>query len=328
VLLAAAAMALFALGAACGGDDDVIPDGTPTTTPQPGARTPTATPEPDQPSDFKVAFINLFRPVIGEAVPAEAADTFNERLDALIAQLKEFEPDIVGFNEAFVTKEHGSVIARLQKELRMEAQFARANPWFPGQDKESSDTLVKQLGFEEGELILVRSGRYPILKAERLALTPRTTEFEGRAALHVVVKGPAGVGEIDVFITHLTGGGDALRRAQASDFAVFIAKNRGSGPTFAMLGLSDPGAASPYEFFHAIGLRDVAEKAAIATCCRASLIGEQPPVATRGDFLLYDRWVPTSFKLFGDAPERRKDGTPFYLSDHNGIAAVFPIPSR
>jgi endonuclease/exonuclease/phosphatase family metal-dependent hydrolase len=326
ITLASLALAGLLL-AACGADSDepgTSASPTPATATQ--SRTPlaVATEPPEPPKELRVAFINLFSPLSLDADNPQADLTFDDRLDIVIKELKAFNPDIVGFNEASVTKAHGAVAAKLARELKMEPQYARANPWFPGQSKDQSDDLAKQLGFEEGELLL---SRYPILRAERRALNPRTSEAgEGRAALHAVIKGPGDVGEIDVFITHLTGGGDKVRRAQAADFATFIANTRGKGPTIVMAGGSDPNAGSTYDFYSVIGLHEVAGDAPVVTCCRDRVAGEQPPLKARTDYLMSARWAPTSWALFGDKPQKRADGTWLYASDHNGIEAVFPVP--
>ena len=324
--LLVALLAVVAGATACGSDDAPGPAhaSVPTPTVQPTvAVTPTEPPDP--PKEFRVAFINLASPLTLDATSKIAGDTFDERLDIVIKELRGFNPDLVAFNEASVTKAYGSAITRLAKELKMEFQYARANPWFPGQTKEQSDELARQIGFEEGELIL---SRYPIKDgSQRYALNPRTSESgEVRAALHVVVKGPGPIGDIDVFVTHLTSGGERVERAQAADFAVFVANTRGKGPTIAMVGQSDPAGLSTYDFYSAIGLHDVAGKGPVGTCCRDTVIGEQPPLKLRNDYLLSDRWTALSWQVFGDRPYKRADGTLLYASDHNGLWAVFPVP--
>lgn len=318
----------------CGGADESPPshwEQTVTVAPTVTAAPPAQTPEPRK--EFRVAFINLalYSPLTSDPGNAAAGETFDERLSMLIAELKAFEPDIVGFNEASWTKEHGAAASRLGKELGMEFITFRANPWFPNQNKEQSDAYVKQLGFEESELILVRSDRYSIVgeKKGQYVLELRTSEQgERRVALHVVVKGPPTVGEIDIYITHLTGGGDRVRRVQAADFANWVAKTRGDGPTIAMVGQSDPSGASTYEFYSAIGLKDVAGDEPIVTCCRESVVGDQPPMTARSDYLMSDGWTPSSWQLFGNVPGVRADGTTLYASDHDGLMAVFPIPGE
>jgi endonuclease/exonuclease/phosphatase family metal-dependent hydrolase len=323
--LAAALLAAFA-GIRCR-EDDATPNpprtaiATPTVTTA-VARAASETPEP--PREFRVAFINLLSPLTVDANNQEAGETFDERLDLVIKALKAYNPDLIAFNEASVTKAYGSAITRLAKELKMEFQYARANPWYPGQTKEQSDDLAKQIGFEEGELIL---SRYPIKDgSQRYALNPRTSESgEVRAALHVVVKGPGSLGDIDVYVTHLTGGSDKTRRAQVADFTSFVATTRGTGPTIAMVG--DPDISLTNDLYQAIGLHDVAGEADAFTCCRDSVIGEQPPVTGRADYLMSDRWKPMSWSIFGDEPSPRADGTLLYPSDHNGIWATFAVPA-
>ncbi len=329
--LGAAVMLLVGLVAvlagSCGGDDNVDFGPPRNVTPDAAASTGTWSPSAEptkQPTEFRVAFINLMSPLTLDANDAVADQTFDQRLDAVIEELKQFSPDLVGFNEASVTKAHGSAVARLTKELKMEFQYARANPWFPGQSKDQSDAIAKSIGFEEGEILL---SKYPILRSERRALNPLTSETgEGRAALHAVIKGPGTLGEMDIYITHLTGGGDKVRQAQATDFVSFVESSRGKGPLIVMGGMSDPVGSPTYAIYAAAGLHDAAGKMPIGTCCRDSILGVQPPLEARTDYLLTEDWRPTSFQLFGDKPHTKADGTVFYPSDHNGLMAVFPIP--
>lgn len=321
-------LAITSLFASCSGDGDIASSpGTPAT--PPATATPSSPdPEPEPITELRVAFINLFSPLTNDENNQIAGDTSEARLELIIRQLKVLNPDIVGFNEASRTKQHGDAIARLARELKMEFTYARANPWYPGQDKAQSDDQAKALGFEEGELILVRGSRFPVLRWERKALNPRTTEFgEGRASLHVVVKGPLGVGEIDVFITHLTGGGDAIRKAQAQSFANIVLNDRGNGPAVVMVGQSDPSSGSTYEVFKTIALREALGPAMVTTCCRASVVGEQPAPVARTDYLMSLGLPAPAAQLFADTPDKLKDGSLLYSSDHNGLFAIFPLPA-
>ena len=315
------------LAGACGEEGEPPTHYTETPTSPPSTPEVTATPETQWPTEFKVAFINLLSPLTLDVNNTEAGETYEERLDAVIAKLKEFDPDIIGFNEASVTAEHGSAVEKLVQELKMEPYYVRANPQFPNTTQEEEDELVKRAGFEEGELILVKGSRYPVTSGETYVLNPRSSEAgEVRAALHVVVKGPPNVGEIDVYITHFTGGGDAVRRAQGTDFITWIAKTRGEGPTIVMSGQSDPAAASFYDLYEAIGLSEVAGADPVVTCCRTSVIGAQPSVSARSDYLMSARWDPIGYSIFGEIPVNRIDGSLLYMSDHNGIMATFPVP--
>jgi hypothetical protein len=318
------------LAIACRGETEPGPaHATPGSSPSPTVTiTATATAPPmNYPSEFRVAFINLLSPLTVDANDTEAGETFDDRLTVIIEELKAFDPDVVGFNEASRTAQYGDAIARLTRELKMEPYYVRANPRFPGLRPEEQDELVKRAGFEEGELILVRGSRYPVLRADSRILNPRTSESgEVRVGWHVVVKGPPSVGDIDVYITHLTGGGNRIRQAQAVDFAAWIKSTRGVGPAIVMVGNSDPATGDLYQFFKPLGLVDVGGDDPIATCCRESVVGEQPPLTVRVDLLMTLGWEPLSYQLIGSTPAVRPDGTVLYASDHDGLAAILPIP--
>src|SRR5690349_16160336 len=173
------AVLLIGLAAACGGDDN----GDPTrSTPAPSSPVATATitvgddAHPVTP-ELRVAYINLESPVALDTTNSQASDTYDHRLAMVISELKDFRPDVVGFSEATNTKAHGNAVATLARELKMEPQTVRANPWFPDASTEQNDEIAKQSGFEEFEVILTRSA-FPILKAESRWLNPRTSETE------------------------------------------------------------------------------------------------------------------------------------------------------
>ena len=88
---------------------------------------------------------------------------------------------------------------------------------------------------------------------------------EQRVGLHVVLGVPEPVGEVDVYVTHLTGGGDRTRRAQASDFAAWIEATRGKGPTVVMAGGSDPLGESTYDLYPGLGLHEAGYKLQLGT---------------------------------------------------------------
>ena len=323
--VAAALIAGIALVAtACGGDDDITIMHPATSTPAP----PTDTPSPDAaaaPTEFRVAFINLMSPISLDDTNTTASDTFDARLSIVIDQLKEFKPDLVAFSEATKTNAHGSVEDRLVKELKLESVYIAAKPWYVGLTKDQNAEIAKQVGFQEGELVLVRSDRFPILGYEKMWLNPRTSEAEGPGAIHVKVKGPPSVGEIDVFVSHLTGIDARIRAQQATSFAQFIKAKKGSGPVIVAGDFGDPAGSPTQQAFLDIGLTDILEQSGLQTCCRESVIGEQPPVAARTDYILASQWMPSALGLFASEPVKQDGGTLLYASDHNGVTAVFPI---
>lgn len=329
---AALLMTVAAISAAsCGpgqGASDTVPTVPVTTTIIPTTMpTGTATAAP---TEIRVAFIDLLGPVGLDSTNTQAADTYGARLALVIKELRAFRPDIVGFNDVTNTKAHGNTGEALAAALKMESQSIRANPWFPGQTQAQNDAIARQIGFEEGDLIL---SRYPILRADRLWINPRTSETEGRAALHVVVKGPPSTGEIDIYITHFTGGGEQVRAAQAASVVAWIGKTRGSGPVLVMGDLGDGPGSAAYAAFTAAGLTDLAMPdgsgpravAPANTCCRTSVAGAQPPLTARTDYLFAAGWAADGVSPFAAQPERQPGGSLLYASNHDGLTAVFPV---
>jgi endonuclease/exonuclease/phosphatase family metal-dependent hydrolase len=317
-----AGMALVA--AACGGDDDITIMHPATSTPAPPVETPT----PDAaaaPTEFRVAYITLMSPISLDATNTTASDTFEARLTIVIDELKEFKPDLVAFSEATKTDAHGSVEDRLVKELKLESVYIAAKPWYVGLTKDQNAEIAKQVGFQEGELVLVRSDRFPVLGYEKMWLNPRTSEAEGPGAIHLKIKGPPAVGDFDVFVSHLTGVDARIRAQQATSFAQFIKAKKGSGPTIALGDFGDPAGSATQQAFMDIGLSDVLDQSGLQTCCRETVTGEQPPVTTRTDYILASQWMPSALGLFAAEAKQQDGGTQLYASDHNGVTAVFPI---
>jgi endonuclease/exonuclease/phosphatase family metal-dependent hydrolase len=313
------------LGGACGSATYTHEVASPAPSESPAAAaTAVATPEPEALTELRVALINLLAPLPVDAESA-AATTFEQRLAIVIEQLQAFRPDIVAFNEASWTKDTGWAAHELGKALKMDIQYVRANPWYPGQTKEQSDETVNLVGFEEGEVLLTR---FAIKKAERYVLNPRTSEAgEGRAAMHVVV-GVPGLGDIDVYVTHLTGGGERVRQAQASDLTRWVQKTRSGGPALVLGDLADPPESATPKVIVDAGFSDVAALARepVVTCCREAIVGEQPPVAGRTEYILASGIAMETVDVFAQDPRPLADGTLVYASDHNGLRAVFALP--
>lgn len=299
----------------------------PIETPEPTPTKPVPTPEPTpEPTEFRVAYLNLMSPIPTDANETSAAATFDARLQAVVEELRPYKPDLVGFSEATWTAAHGSAMARLAAELKMEPLFVQANPWFTGRSDAQNKELAKEIGFEEGELVLVRSDRWVVLGATPTWLNPRTSETEGRAALHVLLKGPPAFPSIDVFITHLTGGGERLRGQQAESFARFVSAQRSGGPAIVLADLSDPPGSPAYEAIVALGFEDPLAVSDPPTCCRPGILGEQPAPTARTSFILSAGWRASVAGPMFDRPTKLPDGRLLYASDNNGLWALFPVP--
>lgn len=323
-LLFGVLLALASLASACGDGDDIDiipPPGSPTAAP-----TPSATAEPlPEPTEFRVAYINLMSPIALDATNTIPSDTFQQRLAVVVEELKAFKPDLVAFSEVTDTKAHGKVASVLAKELKMEPLYVRAKPWYAESTKEQNDAIAKSAGFEEGELILVNGTLFPNTEGEQKWLNPRTSEGEAAAALWMRLKGPDSIGSIDVFVSHLTGTDARLRAQQAADFANFIAAKRGTGPVLVLGDLGDPPDSATVKVLLDAGLTDLFADSPLNTCCRESVVAEQPPPAARHDYIFSSGWQPAEVGVFAEKPKKLDDGTLVYASDHNGVRAVFSI---
>lgn len=320
---------LFALvfAAACGGEEDPIdiipPPATATPTESVAGPTPEPTPEP---TEFRVAYINLFSPLTLDETNTVPSETFKQRLAIVIEELKLFKPDLVAFSEVTWTEQHGDAAAILAAELKMEPLKVRTKPWFAGQSQEKNEALVKQLGFEESELILVRGRAFPTPDGAKIWLNPRTSEVEVPGALWMRVKGPGNVADFDVFVTHLTGIDARARAQQAADFAEFVKGKVGDGPAIILGDFGDGAEAASIQPLLELGFKDAYAPLPVVTCCRESVLGQQPDLTSRTDYLLVKGWTPSVLDVFADTPRPLDDGQLLYASDHNGITALFPIP--
>jgi endonuclease/exonuclease/phosphatase family metal-dependent hydrolase len=311
---------------ACGGDGGqgtpIVRSPSPSPSPSPAGATPEPTPEP---TEFRVAYLDLMSPLSTDETNTIPGDTHDARLTAIIEELTEFKPDMVGFSEATRTSDYGDTIERLATELKMQPQSVHVNPGFPGQTETEMKQLSDEIGWQENELILVRSDRFPDLGASYKWLNPRTSDTEARRALHVKVKGPGELGAIDLFITHLTGGGPDVRTLQAQTFASFITQQRTDAPVVVVANLNEGPESEAYQSLRDIGLHDPFEDSDVLTCCRQSVLGEQAPFTDRTDYVLTWGWSPTEIGTFGNNPSTLGDGTAVYPSDHLGLWAVFSL---
>ena len=292
----------------------------------PSPTQPPVTPEPTpEPTEFRVAYINLMSPLTIDETDTVPGDTYQARLQLVIAELKEFNPDVVGFSEATRTEEYGDTIARLATELRMQPQAVHVNPGFAGQSEDQMRALADEIGWQENELVLIRGDRFPDLGATYKWLVPRTSQFEARRALHVKVKGPSETGDIDIFLTHLTDGDQDLRGLQAQDFANFIVAQRSFNRGVVMADLSDGPESPAYQALRAIDLTDPFEGSDVLTCCRVSVVGAQEPMTARTSYIFGWSWSPVETGTFGGSGATSSDGTVVFPSDHLGLWAIFPL---
>ena len=143
--------------------------------------------------------------------------------------------------------------------------------------------------------------------------------------LHVVLQAPAPLGEVDVYVTHLTAGGEKVRSAQSLAVASVIKETRGKGPLLLIGDFGDVPGSATIEPLVESGLVDLAADAPVNTCCRDGVLGEMPPLTTRTSHIFGTGWLGPQLTTFAGKPRKRADGSLLYASDHDGIFAVFPV---
>ncbi len=134
------------------------------------------------------------------------------RLDILAGEIKALDPDILLLQEVPWRWNLGNAAARLAERTGMNHLYLRANGnrW--------------TIFFEEGEAIL---SRYPLRQASAHELQPQASFFEHRVVLHAVAA--TRLGEIDLYVVHLTDGAEAINHAQAQDLITYVSASA-SGP--------------------------------------------------------------------------------------------------
>jgi hypothetical protein len=80
-----------------------------------------------------------------------------------------------------------------------------------------------------------------------------------------------------------------------------------------------------YEVFRQAGFMDPAWEQPLSTCCRSSVVGDQPELTTRPDCIMALGFASGTVQLFAQSPVSQPDGTKLYASDHNGLFAVFSL---
>lgn len=129
----------------------------------------------------------------------------NQRLELIAQELIRLEPDIILLQEVPWTPKTGNAAGFLAGRVGMNYAYlgANGNKW----------TLL----FEEGEAIL---SRYPLWDLEYIELQPRAGFFEHRVVLHATAT--TTLGDIDLFVTHLTNGEAEVNQAQSAALQAFV----------------------------------------------------------------------------------------------------------
>jgi len=128
-----------------------------------------------------------------------------QRLTLIAMEIARLDADIVLLQEVPWTFKTGNGATYLAEQTGMNHAYVRANGnrW--------------AIFFEEGEAIL---SRYPLSNLTYTELEPQADTFEHRVVLHATATTPTG--ELDLFVTHLTNGEEAINQAQAESLRAFV----------------------------------------------------------------------------------------------------------
>jgi endonuclease/exonuclease/phosphatase family metal-dependent hydrolase len=242
-----------------------------------------------------------------------------ERLALASSELQRLAPDVVGLQEASISRGRGNVAARLATSLGLYWAHASATrrvsgvPWIDG-------LIVWSMNFEEGPAIL---SRFPIVETHIVDL-PRCRHFYvPRVMLRATVRTPQGL--LDVYSAHT--GHDAC---QVQRVAEVVAARHGALPA---LVTGDFNALDTAEWMVALGREHgfIDAYRAVRPDDPGLTVWQQPdgPAVTvrrRVDFIfVVPNGAPTprvlSSRVVLDKPERRRDGSTLWPSDHYGVLA-------
>lgn len=181
------------------------------------------------------------------------------------------------------------------------------------------------IGFEEGLVIL---SRYPLHDLTFVELTPSTSLFEHRVALHGKINTPQG--EIALFVTHLTNSGDGKNGVQVARLQNFVEET--GGETAVIVGDFNALPHSPQiqlvsknwvdTFAHQHPTQDG------FTCCLDKLHAPANTFTQRVDYIFLapnqrSNEIKSVSLLF--EPRTHPAGN-FYLSDHLGLLLTLGHP--
>jgi endonuclease/exonuclease/phosphatase family metal-dependent hydrolase len=251
-------------------------------------------------------------------------EQLEERLTLVTRELQALAPDIVGLQEASVTRRRGNVAARLATALGLHWVHASATRRVSGLSW-LDRLIVWGINFEEGPAVL---SRFPVIETEVVDL-PRCRRFyDPRVLLRATVQTPRG--PLDVFSTHT--GHDAC---QVRRIAEVVSARRGALPA---LVLGDFNAAETADWMVELsrehGFVDAFRAGRPAAA--GATVWQRPGAAVstvtrRVDFIfVVPNGAPATHvrasRVVLDTPARRADGSALWPSDHYGVLAELEFP--
>jgi endonuclease/exonuclease/phosphatase family metal-dependent hydrolase len=244
------------------------------------------------------------------------------RFRLAVDELRRLDPDIVGVQEASVTRSRGNVAERLARALGLYHVYTPALfRLFPFQLINRQVSWL--MNFQEGPAIL---SRFPIVDWEAHGL-PRCNGFaDPRALVYARLRTPWG--ELGVASTHTSRG-----FCEAEHVIELMQARRGALPLVLMGDFNSREDSPAIRRLVAAGFVDTfraANPTAAGLTVWQRVLAPAPTVFARVDyaFLLPGREVPGTIvasRVVLDAPGRLEDGTALWPSDHYGVLTELDV---
>jgi endonuclease/exonuclease/phosphatase family metal-dependent hydrolase len=240
-------------------------------------------------------------------------DFLAERVEIIIDELQKLDPDIILLQEVPWTIKTGNVADYIATQLAMNHVYFRANGnrW--------------AIGFEEGEAIL---SRFPLKNVRFRELYPKAGLFENRVVLHVI--STTSIGEIGIYVTHLTNGDEIVNLKQSESLAKFVILDNIAFAIIAGDFNAKPGS-TQIQAISSIWVDtflQVEHENDGFTCCNDNLYQRHSNPNKRIDYLFYsssgvEPYVESSKQVFSQS--FRVDDGWLWASDHLGLEVVFKV---
>lgn len=288
-----------------------------------------AEPSQEGPSRLRVLTYNLLHDG-GWSGFFESGTHLEARLEMTIQELRRLQPDIIAFQEASESRQHGNVPQRIAEALGYQMVFAPATERIFGLSL-IDKLITTTIGFKEGSAIL---SRYPITTSEVYDLPRCQRRLDPRILLRAEIIAPDG--PVQVFSAHTAKGDDCQLERVGEVFRDY----RGTGRAI-LMGDLNAGEESPVltRWQKESGFIDVfraANPGLSGGTVWQNIYVDWPTTDRRVDFIfLSDGETGTSpivhsSTLAFDQPGRLPNGDALWPSDHRGVVAEieFLSPDR
>jgi len=275
----------------------------------------------DGPTTLTVVTFNLFHGGPFSGLTGNDGD-LERRLQMTVEHLRALDPDIVGLQEASISRRRGDVAARLAQALGLHHVHAPTTRRVLGSPL-LGRILVWLLDFDEGPAIL---SRFPIVESEIYDLPRCFRRLDPRVVLRAAVATPAG--PLQIFSTHTS-----RAECQVQRVGEIVAAHQGPLPAVLTADFNLPPEANAITALAARGLVDAfgaANPGVPGPTVFQQIRAVAPTVTRRVDYVLVlpgtERApVVRGSRVILDIPRRLDGGGHLWPSDHHGVAAALAL---